>query len=307
MLTRRSAFAALASAAVAAAQEPDSQPRFGLSGAPRTQPMICGYSGNLAAFSYAEIGDVAREIGYEGIDLTVMIGGHVDPRITNVDLIRAFESIRGSGLEVAMISTNIVSSAERTTYPVLYLTGNSQIPLFRMGCFPSNPGDPTRVVAARNEIAQIASLGERCKIVAMLPNRAGAWVGANPEEAKQVLTGVDPRWAGYYFDPAEAAIAAGSAEGWEPALRSALPRLKAVSLQDVEWRGQGEDRTAMKTPMGQGTIDWPKFFGILAQARFTGPVSLHTDYEAQGPENMAKDVAFTRAGIQKAWGPGLPL
>ena len=312
MMTRRSALGLLGSAAWATAgkaqaQQQDNQPRFGLSAPPRQQPMICGYSGNLAAFSYADLGDVAREIGYEGIDLTVMIGGHVDPRVTNVDLIRAFESIRGSGLEVAMVSTNIVTVSERTTYPVLYLTGNSQIPLFRTGYFPMNSGDPTRIMALRGEIAQIAALGAQCKITAMLPNRAGAWLGSNPDDAKQALGGTDARWAGYYFDPAEAAIAAGSAEGWEPALRIALSRLKAVSLGDVEWRGNGEDRTIAKTAMGKGAIDWTKFFSILAEAHFTGPVSLRVDYDAGGPEAMAKDVSFTRAQIDKAWGARPPL
>ena len=43
-----------------------------------------------------------------------MIGGHVDPRITNVDLIRAFESVRGSNLEVPMITTAINTPSDST-------------------------------------------------------------------------------------------------------------------------------------------------------------------------------------------------
>src|SRR4051812_40214039 len=102
-MTRRNAIAALgASAGFArnalpqAAAEKDGGPKAGVSTAQRTTPLVCAFSQNLIKVPYAELGSIAQQIGYDGVDLTVMDGGHVDPRITNVDLVRAFESIRGA-------------------------------------------------------------------------------------------------------------------------------------------------------------------------------------------------------------------
>jgi L-ribulose-5-phosphate 3-epimerase len=310
-MTRRRAISGISTAvgtlAVAAdtfAQEkpPDQTPRFGLSGPKRTISLLCGYSQNLARVPYPQLGDIAAQIGYEGLDLTVMIGGHVDPRITNVDLVRAFEAVRGAGLEVPMISTNITTTADPTCYPVLYLSGHSQVPFFRLGywAYGSNP-IRTRLAQVRQALTQILGLAQRCDIAAMIPNRAGGFVGQAVWDAQEVIAGIDPRLVGYYFDPAEA-TAEGGAGGWQAALRLALPRLKALSLQDFFWKKDGEDWKMQKCPLGEGMVDWGKFFSIVAAARFTGPISIHMEY---GPQDalgsMAKDLEFARTHLQKAW------
>ena len=287
---------------------PDSQPdrtvaRFGRSAPKRNIPMLCMYSQNMIRVPYPQLGDIVAQLGFEGVDLSVWIGGHVDPRVTNVDLVRAFESMRGSGLEVPMVSTNINTPMDQTVYPVLYLTGHSQVPLFRLGYWPYNDGVPIeqRLFQVRIELQQLLSLAQRCDIAAMFPNRAGPFVGNSVWDAQTILGPLDPQMIGYYFDPAEA-TAEGGLGGWEAALRLALPRLKAISLQDFYWKKDGENWIMQKCPLGEGMVDWQKFFSLAAASGFTGPISLHVEY---GPQNVlgavTKDLEFARAHIQKAW------
>ena len=284
-------------------QEPDaSTPKFGYSAARRTTPMLCMFSGDMPKIHYAQIGEIAAQIGFEGIDLTVMIGGHVDPRITNVDLVRAFESIRGANLEVPMITTAINTPADTTAYPVLYLTGHSQIPLFRLGRWNYGQTDINqRLQQVRLDVAQILALAQRCGITAMFPNRAGGFVGEAIWDTQSIIGQMDPRWIGYMYDPAEA-TAEGGLGGWEAALRLALPRLRAVSLQDFYWEKKGAEWIMQKCPLGQGMVDWPKFFSILAAAKFNGPISIALEY---GPQNvvgaLTHDLEFTRKHVQDAW------
>jgi sugar phosphate isomerase/epimerase len=311
-MTRRTALGSLTAALGAAGTLPAQQappesdaakPKFGYSAAKRTTPMLCMFSGNMAKIHYSQIGDIAAQIGFEGIDLTVMIGGHVDPRITNVDLVRAFESIRGSNLEVPMITTAINSPADGTVYPVLYLTGHSQIPLFRLGQWQyGESGDiQQRLQRVRLDLTQIVALAQRCGITAMFPNRAGGFVGEAVWDTQSIIGEMDPRWIGYMFDPAEA-TAEGGLGGWETALRVALPRLRAVSLQDFHWEKVGDEWKMQKCPLGQGMVDWGKFFSILAAAHFTGPISLQIEY---GPQNvmgaLGKDLEFARKHVEQAW------
>ena len=131
-MTRRKALATLGAAAITvrdarpqAAAEKDGGPKAGVAQGPRSTPMLCGYSQNLIKVPYPQLGFIAQQVGYEGVDLTVMDGGHVNPHITNVDLVRAFESVRGVGLEVPMISTTITSLNDQTAYPILAITGGA--------------------------------------------------------------------------------------------------------------------------------------------------------------------------------------
>ncbi len=278
-------------------------PRFGLSAAPRSVPMVCLHSANIAKAPYFDLGNIAGQLGYEGVDLTVYIGGHVDPRVTNVDLIRAFESIRGAGLEVPMITTAINTPLDPTIYPVLYLTGHSQIPLFRLGLwkYGTEPIE-LRLAAIRQDLARILATAQASGIAAMFQNRAGGYVGQATWDAQTAVGLFDPRWLGYCFDPAEAMIE-GGAGGWHTALRLALPRLKSVSLQDFRWEKGPEGWAVRKCPLGEGMVEWPVFFDMLAAARFSGPMSVRMEYPVEDAFGaMTKDAEFVKGWIQRAWG-----
>jgi hypothetical protein len=313
-MTRRTAMASLTATGTSAllerafGQNPpapgeEAKPKFGYSAPRRTMPMLCVFSRNLARVHYSGLGDIARDIGFEGVDLTVMIGGHVDPRITNVDLVRAFESIRGSDLEVPMITTSITSPTDPTCYPVLYLTGHSQVTLFRMGQWPFDPSMDLRqrLTQVRRDVVQLIGLSQRCGICPMFANKAGGFIGEATWDSDSVLAGLDPGLIGHMYDPAEAAIEGGLG-GWEVALRLALPRLKAVSLQDFYWEKTGNSWAVKKCALGEGMVDWKKFFAYLAAAKFTGPISIAMEYAPKDqPGAMAKDLEFTRKHLQQAW------
>lgn len=314
-MTRRGAIAALGAAALArqayaqAAAEKDGGPKAGVVQAPRATPMICGFSQNLAKVPYPELGVIAQQIGYEGIDLTVMEGGHVNPHITNVDLVRAIESVRGPGLEVPMITTTLTTINDPTSYAILAITGHTQVHLYRLGFWPYgfnsrvNSNDiPRRLAQVRGDLNGLIAYGRSAQMTAMFPNRAGPYVGEAIWDTQTIIGDLDPQWIGYYFDPSQA-TAEGGAAGWEVALRLALPRLKAVAVQDFTWVKSANKWTMQMCPMGEGVVDWPAFFGILAQAQFSGPLSIHMEYHPQDElMAMTKDLEFVRKQVQAAWG-----
>jgi L-ribulose-5-phosphate 3-epimerase len=319
-VTRRQALGALGAAAIAvrdarpqAAAEKDGGPKAGMSQGPRTAPMLCGYSQNLIKVPYPQLGFIAQQIGYEGLDLTVMDGGHVNPHITNVDLVRAFESVRGVGLEVPMISTTINSPNDQTAYPILAITGHTQVHSYRLGFWPyatkpgAAPDVQRRLSEVRSDLMSLVALGRNYQMVAMFPNRAGAFVGEALWDAQAIIGDMDPQWIGYYFDPSQA-TAEGGVSGWEIALRLTLPRLKAVAVQDFTWAKNSTGSKMQMCPMGEGVVDWQAFFGILATAHYTGPLSIHQEYTAQDEIGaMNKDLEFVRTHVRQAWGlPATP-
>jgi sugar phosphate isomerase/epimerase len=315
-VTRRHAIAALGAAALTArearpqaAAEKDGGPKAGVERAPRTTPTICAFSQNLIKVPYPELGVIAQQIGYDGVDLTVMDGGHVNPHITNVDLVRAIESVRGAGLEVPLITTTLTTVADQTTYPILAIAGHTQVHLYRMGFWPYATGPegkidiPRRMAQVRNDLNSLLAVGRSYQMAAAFPNRAGAYVGEALWDAQAIIGDMDPQWIGYYFDPSQA-TAEGGVSGWEIALRLALPRLKAVALQDFTWaKAAGSAWKMQMCALGEGVVDWPAFFRILADARFTGPISVHQEYSVQDELGaMNKDLEFVRKQVKQAWG-----
>lgn len=299
-MNRRTAIktiAAAASGAAARAQLPLPPPSTS-----RTSPLLCVYSGNLAKVPYAMLGDIAGQIGYEGVDLTVFPGGHVNPFIANVDMVRAVEAVRGSNLEVPMISTDLTSMSSPAAYAVLALANQGAVAMFRTGYWPlgTGTGPQQRLAEIRRDIIGLVMLGRRCNLQAMIPNRAGAYAGHSAAEAQSLIGDMDPHWAGFYFDIAAAAVDAGSA-GFAAAMQAALPRTKAIAVSDFRPKA-GDSAAPEPCPLGEGSVDWAKAFSILAGARFTGPISIHMDYAAKDSPNAAhKDLEFVHKQVQQAY------
>jgi sugar phosphate isomerase/epimerase len=48
-------------------------------------------------------------------------------------------------------------------------------------------------------------------------------------------------------------------------------------------------------PLGEGMVDFPKFFGMLAAAGFRGPISLHLEYDIEAPTKAAEHEKLLQA------------
>ncbi len=268
--------------------------------------MVIAFSQNLIQIEYPELGDIVKQMGFDGVDLTVRPGGHVEPRLANVDLVRAFEVMSGEGLSIPVITTALTTPVDRTAVPVIALAGMSGAQVFRTGYWPYGNGANImgRLGEVQRDFAGLMSIGRQYTIAPAMHNQVGDNVGAAIWDVQRIIEPLDPAWAGYYFDPCNA-TANGGGGSWEIALRLALPRIKAVTVQDFIWERQNGRWQMTKCPLGQGMVDWTKFFQMLAQAGYMGPVTLEIAYPAKDmPSALVSDLQFTRKQVQTAWGLG---
>src|SRR5687768_5304447 len=70
------------------------------------------FSKHLAPLSVPEAGAAVRELGFDGLDLTVRPGGHVLPENVKEALPAAVTALRDMGLTIPMITTGIVDAEE---------------------------------------------------------------------------------------------------------------------------------------------------------------------------------------------------
>lgn len=258
-------------AAAAAASRLLAQPKS------RTGPLICLYSRLLPDVEYYDLAPILSGMGFDGCDLSVMQGGTVEPVQISVDLVRAIESLQGRGLEVPLITTTFISPTDPWARNVIYITGGSGVPFFRPG-FWRFPG--ARLAQMKIQIAGLAAIGRAYKMGMGVPNTAG----------EAVLADLDPAWVGYDFDPSQATP--------DLPLEKAMPRVKMFILRDAR-RQNGQ---LAPCPLGEGIVDWGKFFDIAAHAKFSGPLTLQSEYPAPDRvEAIKKDLDFARKHLDEAY------
>ena len=300
-LTRRQLLAAAAGAGRAAAQ---AQYKAGGS-KPRTRPPVCLYSKLVAKVEYDNLGKVLRDLGFDGCNLSVEPGGHVLPEQAQADLVRAVLAVTDVGLVVPVFTTSTTSPADPNIRLVLSIGNFLGVPLFRPGVWKYNGATEIegRLAQVQGEIAGLTALGRSAAMALGLRNVAGDNVGSAVWDTNLIIRGLDPQWVGYDFDPGSAA-AAGGVDGWWVALRLALPRLKMVTLNDFTWtRDASGAWKAAPCPLGEGMVDWPRFFAALARVKFTGPLSLEMAYRpAKELEAIGRDLAFVRKQVAAAYG-----
>ena len=271
---------------------------------PKTIPTICLFSKHLPKIHYSELGGVLKDLGFAGCDLTVRPGGHVEPALAAADLYRAIESIRAEGVQVPMITTALVTAADPTARPVVAIAGRMKVPYFKMGYWPYRPADniEARIAEVRRDVAGLVALARAYGMTAGFHNHSGSYVGEAVWDTRAIIGDMDTNWIGYYFDPCHATAEGGEA-GWNIAMRLALPRLKMVALKDFYWAKENGKWTMRMCPIGEGMVDWPRVFSLLAAAHFTGPLSLHLEYESQDERaSIARDLAFVKKQVAAAYG-----
>src|SRR6185295_5011532 len=104
-----------------------------LRAATQITPPLCIFSKHLPDLGYDELGKVSREMGFDGVDLTVRKGGHVLPAQAAADLPRAVEAIRTHKLTVPMITTEILEASAAETRPILTAAARSGVKLWKPG------------------------------------------------------------------------------------------------------------------------------------------------------------------------------
>jgi L-ribulose-5-phosphate 3-epimerase len=277
MVSRREWMSAVGQAAVVAALARHRDAR-----ATPATPTFCLFSKHLPDVGWNDLAAAVKEAGYDGVDLTVRRNGHVAPERAAEDLPRAIEAITSGGAKVPMITTELTSATAPTARPVLQAAAQHGVKYFKPGywLYSSSPDVRAQVAATGEALTGLAGLAREYGIEMGFHNHA-AYIGAALWEIAPAMDRLDPRWAGYYFDPRHA-VAEGGAGAWKAATHLVVPRLKMIALKDFFWRKTEKGWVIEDCPLGEGQVDWKWFGSVLREAQFAGPISMHLEYETGG-------------------------
>jgi L-ribulose-5-phosphate 3-epimerase len=278
----------------------------GTTAAPRRRE-FCFFSKHLAELDWSDLGRAVKDAGYDGVDLTVRAAGHVLPEKAAADLPRALDAIRAQGVTVPMVTTDLVSAANPHARALLQAAARGGVRYFKTGYwrYSASPDVRAQLNATGEALTGLTALARDCGIELGFHNHT-AYIGAALWDVAPFIDRLDPKWAGYYFDPRHA-VAEGGGGAWKAATHLVLPRLKMVALKDFLWAKTDKGWSIDNCPMGAGMVDWKWMGAAINGAKFSGPISIHFEYEIPGStqqertrrtlEAAVKDLAFARKAL----------
>jgi L-ribulose-5-phosphate 3-epimerase len=297
----------VAAASPARASRPQERPA-GAATAPRGSfaGKLCFFTKPLPEMDWRRLSRSVKQLGFDGLDLTVRPGGHVLPEKAAEDLPRAVATAREEGLDVPMITTALTSAGDPTARPILSTAGKLGIPYFKVGYYLYDHRDVRGELAgAGRDFGWLVQLATEFGVQAGFHNHS-EYVGAALWDAASFIEPLDPKWAGYYFD-ARHATAEGGAGAWKTAVHLVKSRLKMMAVKDFSWVKTAHGWQDANCPLGKGMVDWKYVFGELCPG-FQGPISLHMEYDVPGATTAerernllaaaARDLAFLKKGVR---------
>lgn len=251
-------------------------------------PKIHIFSKHLQFLDYDAMSEVAKEIGFDGIDLTVRPKGHVLPERVDDDLPKAVEAMKKVGIEPSLFCTAVESAVNTTDVRLLEAASKLGFEYYRMNWYryPEGQTMPAALSRLSEQIGGLARLNSRLKLVGCYQNHAGRLIGSSLWEVHELLEKADEQSMGAQYDIRHAVVEGGLS--WQNGLNLILPRIKTIVLKDTMWSNRTGKWGVQNVPLGQGMVDWGTYFKILKQNKIQVPFCLHLEYPIGGAEKGAE-------------------
>jgi sugar phosphate isomerase/epimerase len=227
----------------------------------------------------------AAEIGFDGIDLAVRKGGHVEPDRVSQELPKLVGIIRQHHLEIPMLTTDIVDASSPFAEDILRNMHEAGIRYYRWGGFKYDYTKPMapQLEAFKPRVAKLAELNRRYGVTAMYHTHSGVGVvGAPIWDLHIVLKDFDPDSVAVNYDIGHATIEGGFG-GWIDSFHIIEPHLRGIAVKDCLWqKGANGKWKSEFVPLGTGMVDFHEFFEMVKQSGFHGPLQIHFEYPLGG-------------------------
>jgi sugar phosphate isomerase/epimerase len=230
----------------------------------------------------------AAAIGFDGIDLAVRKGGHVEPDRVAQELPKLVAAIRQHGLEVPMLTTDIVDVDTPYAEDILRTMHELGIHYYRWGGFKYDYAQPMapQLEAFKPRVAKLADLNARQNVTAIYHTHSGTGVvGAPIWDLHIILKDFDPNSVAVNYDIGHATIEGGFG-GWIDSFYITGKHLRGIAVKDCKWVAGADGKWKSEfVPMGTGMVHFPQFFKMVKQSGFSGPLQIHYEYPLGGANN----------------------
>lgn len=255
------------------------------------------FSKHLQWLDYEAMADAVKEMGFDGIDLTVRPDGHVLPENVEKDLPKAVAAIRKRGLLLQCITTAITGADEPFTEAILRTAASLEITRYRMGwiSYDKNQDMLTNLEGIRQRLTRLAALNKTYGLRADYQNHTGDNFGSNPWELWYVLKDLPVEFIASRFDVRHAMVE--GYQSWVNDFRLLSSFIRTLDFKDFKWTADGQIKNV---PLGQGLVDFAAYAGMLKSHGVTAPITIHCEYDLGGAQEGRKDINMKPEQILQA-------
>lgn len=242
------------------------------------------FSKHLQFLNYNDMSAAAAAMGFDGLDLTVRRKGHVLPENVLNDLPKAAEAMIKHGMNPKMMSTNVWDVNDSVHKTVLETASILGFTHYRTDWL-KYPED--RLIAESQALygkqaKDLELLNKKLGLIGGYQNHSGKHVGAPVWDLLPILEATNGEYFGSQYDIRHAVVEGG--ESWELGLRCIKPFINSIVLKDFKWGIVDGKWEPINVPMGEGMVDFNRYFSLLKKYEINVPVSLHVEYDLGGAE-----------------------
>jgi L-ribulose-5-phosphate 3-epimerase len=247
-------------------------------------PQIHIFSKHLQFLNYKDMAEVAKEIGFDGIDLTVRPKGHVLPERVEDDLPLALEAMKKVGFSPLLMATAVESAENALDRKVLETAAAHGIKYYRMNWYKytGQKTIPQALNDYQDKVGVLSQLNKKLDITGCYQNHAGRMVGASLFEVSELLQKADLSHMGAQYDIRHATLEGGLS--WQTGFELIKPNIKTIVVKDFMWEKTNEKWAPRNMPLGEGMVDFKTYFKLLKDNNIQAPICLHLEYPLGGAD-----------------------
>jgi sugar phosphate isomerase/epimerase len=245
---------------------------------------FCAFTESFQEWPIPKVCQKFREIGLDGLDLTVRPGGHIKPEDAEAKLPDAFKAAEDNGVKILMLTTGI-TDADKNAEAILEKCAEHKVDRIKLGYFPYKKFGSllSTVDAARAQISRVAKLASKYNVLPCVHIHSGPIVPSSGTVGYLLFKDFKPGEVGAYVDPMHM-TAEGGLDGWRQGLDLLAPWISLSSVKNSIWmKGErdkaGQQRWEMKKcPLADGMAPLPDFLRTLRTVGYGGLFSLGSEY-----------------------------
>jgi len=256
----------------------------------RTYDQVCVFVKPLEKYSYGDIATMLSESGFDGADISFRKGGLITIDTAKTELPKLIKAFYEKKLSIPMAVSGITDPEDPDTHSALQLMRDNGIGYYRLGSinYDTHISLQENLGLLKKKMIKLSDMNAKYGIHGAIQNHVGMGFGAPVWDAYEVIKDCDPRYLGFQYDVRHA-----MAEGmysWPLALEMMLDRIHTTCIKDFIWKEENGKFRPVTVPLGEGIVDFRKYFQLINKRKVSGPVSIHYEFPMLLKEDAKENV-----------------
>ncbi len=272
---------------------------------------VVTFTKSFQDWSIEEVCRRFREIGLDGLDLTVRRGGMIATAEAPEKLPAAVRTAQEAGVAIPLVTSDVTEPSPEAE-ALFACCGKLGIDRVKLGYYRYRQFGSLReqLDQVKRQVEATARLANKHGVLACVHIHSGTFLPSHGTQAYELVRGLAPDLVGVYVDTLHMALEGGG-DGWRQGLDLVKPWIALVAVKNFAWQpGERDDRGMLRwhhrvVPVADGVSPIPAFMKVLTrEVGFDGVCSLHSEYKGkhsfkdlsteQCLEQTKKDLAFFR-------------